>query len=220
MSEDGELSYSQEEAILAIRDYYRFLVSLYLDESHVIEPPENGWPSISPEFQRLSGKSDEVIALIRHLPYICKISPNGHPYDPPQATPACYWADWQAVATMILQQAAAGDTDTEGSVKAGSEGLESKNVKSHLIGLTFGGRENNVFLLDTRLGIVHWPEWYGGADYKDGYSGDPWFIDPVWAEDHVPEDEYEWRATNPAWTIPDFFKLLKIQYRKLNWIPV
>lgn len=36
----------------------------------------------------------------------------------------------------------------------------------------------------------------------------------------MPKNEIEWRASSQAWAIPDFFELLKKQYRELKWIPI
>jgi len=37
-----DLDYDRNECVEAIRDFYRFLVKVYLPESEVIEPPEGG----------------------------------------------------------------------------------------------------------------------------------------------------------------------------------
>ena len=39
-------------------------------------------------------------------------------------------------------------------------------------------------------------------------------------DEHVPENEIEWRHESPAWAITDFFELLKKQFRELKWIPI
>jgi hypothetical protein len=38
----SEISYSRDNFIAAVRDYYTFLVKMYLDESQITEPPEGG----------------------------------------------------------------------------------------------------------------------------------------------------------------------------------
>jgi hypothetical protein len=79
---------------------------LFPDESDIIRPLEEDRPTITPEFQRSFVKTDEVIALLRHLPYIRRIS---HGMHAPQGTPACYWADWQSMAMNATGEAAAGE---------------------------------------------------------------------------------------------------------------
>jgi hypothetical protein len=81
---------------------------LFLDESDIVQPLEEGRPTITPEFQRCFVKTDEVIALLRHLPYIRRIS---HGMHAPQGTPACYWGDWQSMAMNATREAAAGEAD-------------------------------------------------------------------------------------------------------------
>ena len=39
-------------------------------------------------------------------------------------------------------------------------------------------------------------------------------------DEEVPEEEAEWRGDAATWTIPDFFEVLKQQYRDLKWIPI
>jgi hypothetical protein len=96
-------------------------------------------------------------------------------------------------------------------------------VPGHVIGMTFGGRENPVFLLDTQLGIEHWPESDGGGEHRHlPAEGDASWIEPVLdnADDYAPENEVEWRWEASAWAIADFFELLKMQFRKLSYIPI
>jgi len=40
MSKVDEIAYSREATISAVRDYYQFLNDMYLDDSEIIEPPE------------------------------------------------------------------------------------------------------------------------------------------------------------------------------------
>ncbi|KAI0590051.1 hypothetical protein TUN199_02775 [Pyrenophora tritici-repentis] len=42
----SEISYLRDALVNAIRFYYHFLVSMYMDESMIDEPPENGWETI------------------------------------------------------------------------------------------------------------------------------------------------------------------------------
>ncbi|PQE14101.1 Alpha beta hydrolase fold protein [Rutstroemia sp. NJR-2017a BVV2] len=212
---------NREATINAFRDYYRFLVSLYMDDAEIIEPPEGGWPTVSPEFGRLSGKSDEVIALLRGLPYIRQDTPNGE-WFPPEGSAYCYWADWQLLANLGQAGAEVDMSDLRDTLNATTEGCLDP-VPAHVVGLTYGGRENKTFLLDTKFGVVHWPESDGGGDHRANLDDDPSFIEPVDAwdlDEHVPENEIDWRHGSPAWAITDFFELLKKQFRELKWIPV
>ncbi|KAK4233655.1 hypothetical protein C8A03DRAFT_38628, partial [Achaetomium macrosporum] len=93
-----DIIYSREGTIAAVTDYYVFLTRMYLKESHVVYPPAGGWPSIvnaDPAELRSLGKSNEVLALMAHLPYI------RYPFDmigasegTPEVTPGSTVADW------------------------------------------------------------------------------------------------------------------------------
>jgi hypothetical protein len=65
-----EITYSRDECIAAITDYYEFLTAMYMRDSSVVKPPDDGWPSITADNFRDLGKTDEVIELLRHLPYV------------------------------------------------------------------------------------------------------------------------------------------------------
>lgn len=70
MPELSEVDSSPQTCISAIKDYFQLLTTMYLDPSDIEEPPEGGWPTITPSTYRLLGKSDEVISLLRRLPYL------------------------------------------------------------------------------------------------------------------------------------------------------
>jgi hypothetical protein len=206
MPELDEISYSRDSCITAIRDYYQFLTKMYLDDSLVIEPPEGGWPAITAENLAGMNKTDEVISLLRQLPYIKEA--NNH-NEQAQGAPWCVFADWQSAADSVARGRA------ESSDFKLYEGPDiCDNVPSQVISLTMGEAENPIFLLDTELGIVYWYECPSEIRYRDWpeqIEDDPY--------DWAPEDEAEWRADAPSWTIADFFKLLKSEFRKLNAIP-
>jgi hypothetical protein len=41
-----------------------------------------------------------------------------------------------------------------------------------------------------------------------------------YAYDYAPENEADWRDDGPAWPIAEFFKVLKDQFRELQFFPV
>lgn len=209
MPELDEISYSRETCINAVRDYYHFLTNMYLPESEIIEPPEGGWPSITKDTLQDLGKTDEVVSLLRYLPYI-RASSNGIPSAAPHAAPFCCFADWQDIGRDM----GAGKMDGE-SAKLGTEGADIFNqVPPHVVSLTAGGRDNDVFLIDTELGIAIWVACPGEIKYnttREQIQDDPY--------DYADEEEAEWRGDSAAWAIPDFFALLKDQFRDLNAVP-
>lgn len=90
MPELTAVTYSREATIAAVTDYYESLTKLYLKNSQVIFPPEAGWPSITSadsDILATLGKSDEVLALLAHLPYIRR---PGNWNDDAEGTPGCF----------------------------------------------------------------------------------------------------------------------------------
>ncbi|KAK6221651.1 hypothetical protein QIS74_04523 [Colletotrichum tabaci] len=198
--------YSQEECIESVRDFYSFLTHMYLPADYVKEPPEGGWPSITPEILRDFGKTNEVISLLRQLPYIRQ----NHNGKDAHAAPWCYFADWDTLSQDMERGRVTGY-----ELKLLSEGADIQdNIPPHAISLALGDRDNCVFLLDTKLGIVYWHECPG--EIKDNPSRERIWDDPYeWA----PENEADWRGDAPAWTVKDFFGVLKDQFITLSFIP-
>lgn len=208
----NEITYSREACVAAVRDFYSFLTKMYLKETDFIEPPEGGWPSISPDRLRYLGKTNEVIALVRQLPYIRAPSDDR---DKAQGIPNCYFADWQNLSGRLSENS---DRTICESLKVLSEGADYPDaIPPHVFGLTYGGRNNPKFLLDTNLGIVHWLDCFGeirNSPSREFVEDDPY--------DYAAENEQEaeWRGDAPAWAIADFFKLLKDQFLELRFIPI
>ncbi|KAL7949035.1 hypothetical protein V8C42DRAFT_313059 [Trichoderma barbatum] len=201
----SDIRYSREECISAVRDYYKFIVGLYLHESEIIEPPAEGWPDITTATMQAMGKTDEVISLLRHLPYI-RFQESGFDL---QGAPWCVFADWQSSAQCIIRDPARGE-----HYKLLSEGVSIyENVPPHVISLTQGPQDNEVFLIDTELGIAIWFECPGQIKFNPSRE----LVD--YNPNDYPEAEVDWRADSAAWTIPDFFEVLKDQFRQLKFFP-
>lgn len=210
MAEIDDIEYSRDECISVVRDYYAFLTSMYLDDSVVVEPPEGGWPEITQESLKDLNKTDEVIALLRHLPYIERPDyPEGN-----QVLPGCYFAHWPDIARGAA-------TRPPGALRLCSEPLDvdPEDIPPHVIGLTFGGRDHPDVLLDVEYGLIHWGEC--PEQLRFGFGEDPDWIPPVTADDAdwAPDNEQVWRQNMPGWSVKDFFELAKNQYRKLKFIP-
>lgn len=68
---------NHREAISAISNFYNLIAKLpHIDPAALVYPPpgssssSNGWPDINTKELRKRGKTDEVITLLRHLPYL------------------------------------------------------------------------------------------------------------------------------------------------------
>ena len=240
MLELEDLTYSRHETISAVTDYCQFLTQMYLLDSQVIYPPAGGWPSIvNADAATLAalGKSDEVLALLAHLPYI-RNSSNWS--DDAEAMPGCVFADWQDLIVAMTRA-----TDTPAKAKEIRVITEDADffafAPSHTVSLTCGGRENPVLILDTKYGIIHWEEcplnfehayFSTRVDYdppdgdSDSDSGSDEDQDHDQDQDQDDErdesvrgKELAWRQGAPAWAIPNFFENLKDRFKKLHWFP-
>ncbi len=208
-----EISYSRDACVAAVRDYYDFLTKMYLKPSAVIQPPEGGWPDITAERLLALDKTDEVVALLRHLPYIA-YPRDGR--DLAEGAPKCRFADWNDISTSIGRGRATAET-----CKFTTEGVEiCDDVPAQVVGLTdCEGVHGPVFLLDTNLGIVHWYQCDGNVRFNPSRETVQDDVYDYWTED-ISEKEAEWRGDSTAWAVADFFEILKDQFRKLNYVPI
>ncbi|RYP01823.1 hypothetical protein DL765_010815 [Monosporascus sp. GIB2] len=200
-----EITYSGDATVAAVRDYYHFLTKTYLKESDIIEPPAGGWPTIRPSLECM-GKTDEVLSLLCHLPYIRDLPDDKRV----QAVPWCYFADWQELGRDASVRHLEGETLRLYSERAG----KIDDMPPHDVGLTCGGRKNPVILLDTKLGVVHWYEC--PSEIIRDSAWETLQADPY---DYAPENEAVWMAECGSWAIMDFFVVLKDEFRKLHFIP-
>ncbi|KAM5429843.1 hypothetical protein McanMca71_004312 [Microsporum canis] len=193
MPELCEIKYSQQDCIAAIRDYYYFLTTMYLDEDLVLQPPEGGWPSITDEVMLVIGKDNTVASLLRHLPYMAPPTTSGGEAQP---IPFLYFADWPGVCAWIKS----GRLTAEDARDASQAYMDAETVPPHVIGLTCGGAETAAILLDTKLGVIFWPECPGGVVWDPCREE---VLDDAY--DYAPKNEADWRAGGGRWAIADFF---------------
>jgi hypothetical protein len=206
-----DVSYSREATIAAITDYYTFLTRMYLKESHIVYPPAGGWPDIvnaDPTALQCLGKSDEVLALLAHLPYI-RHPVYGHSDDNAEVAPCHTMADWTDFIARLTPDAA----ETFRVITEGDLAYTGINPP-HVVGLT--RNQDEAWVLDTELGIIHWQACPSRIDFGEGRM-----TSVEWDLGHeVSEKEADWRIDATAWAIPNFFELLKDQFIQLNWIPI
>ncbi|KAL7913747.1 hypothetical protein GGI35DRAFT_475595 [Trichoderma velutinum] len=104
----SEISYTSEECISAVRGYYKFLTKMYLNESDVIEPPAEGWPDITTSTMQGLGKTNEVVSLLRHLPYIREPRSDN---DKIQSAGYSYFANWQDIGCLLSRDPSQGTSE-------------------------------------------------------------------------------------------------------------
>ena len=206
-----EVVYSREEAVRAVQDFIAFATKMYLDETAYESPPSTGWPSITPESMRHFGKTDEVIELLRHLPYPSDEDPDKRPQVMSALSYAAFQLDDFGQSARTLRMA--------------TEGMIFEHVPAHVVGLAMRQRNDHGVLLDTKLGVVYWHEaatefkWFspfpvimGLADLEDDSEGE--------GEGAISPDERAWRECETVWSIPDFFATLKDNFKELHFVPM
>ncbi|KAI5250395.1 hypothetical protein E4T43_00345 [Aureobasidium subglaciale] len=67
--------YSQDETVHAVLAFYQQIIKHpYLNDQALIVPPASGWESEEIDVLKDSGKSDVVVELARHLPYLGSVN--------------------------------------------------------------------------------------------------------------------------------------------------
>jgi len=62
---------TSRELISAITDFYKLITQLpHIDTTALVHPSSQGWPDINAEELRKRGRTEEVIAILRQLPYL------------------------------------------------------------------------------------------------------------------------------------------------------
>jgi hypothetical protein len=123
-------------------------VKMYLDEAQIVQPPKEGWPHITPENLQGFGKTEEVLALLRHLPYIHGL----YDIEQAQGAPSCEFADWESISILASE----GRWEPE-YLRTGTECYELyEDVPTLVVSLIRSSHNNDTFLVDTKLGIIHW----------------------------------------------------------------
>lgn len=217
----SDIAYSRDACVQAVCEYFRFLSQMYLDETDFVYPPDDGcgWPSITRENLADVDKDETVLDLLRHLPYVREAHDDGGT-DVVQVAAFTSFANWAADAAAI----AAGRYDGESLKMATESAALCDIVPPHVVGLAARPHDHDVFLVDTALGIVLWYECPGEVVRASRAS--PHLspaVRPVsddaydYEED---EEQAEWRGDSTAWSIPDFFEVLKDQFRTLEFVPI
>jgi hypothetical protein len=209
MPELNQVRYSESSSVATIRDFFKFLTKMYLDEMSVEWPPEEGWPTIKEGAFGSLGKSETVLALLRQIPYLRDLDlPE---WERPQGAPQANFCNWKNYAR--------GDNDIDPAKTYGlkmlTEGPISLASTPFIIGLMEGGRDSPLVVLDTKYGVVYWPDCDDHIRHQtsqEQVQDDP----DAWDS----EDEANWRGDAPAWTINDFFVMLREQFEQLQFIPI
>lgn len=190
--------YSRDDTIATFRSFYQFLTSMYMNPYHVLQPPDGVWSHITPQSFRGYGKNDEVIDLLRRLPYARS-------------------GDFQVMGDLgfvnYSDKYIGGGFDMDEDDSNENMMFEGycKNVPDHVVGLTFGGRDTPALLLDTQLGLIYYEEC--PAYLRLNASREP--VDEFTQSDNGAR----WSDTCVAWSIEDFFEVMKDFFKDLQFVP-
>ena len=58
------------QLVSELTSFYEFLVSLHLPADSLKRPPPGGWPNINQEQLAFLNKNDDVIDVLKHIPYV------------------------------------------------------------------------------------------------------------------------------------------------------
>lgn len=132
--------YSRDSAVKAVRSYYTFLAAKLgaIRPSCIIEPPVGGWPNITTASLASLEKTDEVVDLLRHLPYI-------------KGDSGVEWNEKIAPKTEAFQYGGASVMPPNGIASDGWP-PGAGEIPAHVAVLTMGARYGSWLLLDTMEG--------------------------------------------------------------------
>ncbi|KAJ4405558.1 hypothetical protein N0V82_010292 [Gnomoniopsis sp. IMI 355080] len=206
-------TYSETATIEAIRTYYQFLTRLYLPTAAIKEAPPGGWPEITQETFTALGKSDTVVSLLAHLPYLSKDGCDLQDMDEIEAAGHCQFADWRS---QVPSNEPSNAEETKREVGLVTEGLAWETVPPHVFGLTTGGRDKPVMLLDTRRGVIYWLD--APAALLEHYQGRPDELAPTKVRSG--DEAWDFAGDAAMWSVQGFFEMLKEEFRAVRMVPV
>jgi hypothetical protein len=130
--------YHQQDIIKCLTDFYHFLSTLpYIDPAAVLTPPSTGWPNVTRKNLSHLGKNNDVINLLKRLPYI---DLSGHQY---VIAPETQATDYRGEAfQQDVTKQSVGKCTPPGDVQ----------FPEWVINLTHGSRDGMYVMLDTTDG--------------------------------------------------------------------
>lgn len=192
--------YSHEATVKAITSFYEMLMRAHSDKSgELLYPPPTGWPQITQDSFAPLGRTDEVVELMRHLPYF---SERIQVLD---ETEAIKYTD-----DKFCEQ-----IDDENRQRREQGMTDGEPCPPEVFCLADRGEEceyGYTLFIDTKFGYAVLEREFGEI---------PNYVEPEDEEDL--DDQYQ-----PAWMegkeyvalpIESFFEMCKRQLRIMNWTP-
>lgn len=139
---------SRDETVETITSFYNFLATFpYFPPSTIQTPPPQGWPESDKEHLRKLGKTDGVVDLLSHLPYIDS-------------------RDWHVgYDTQPLDYTGPhvkGALDHGFTLERALLTPQHEKIPEHVVALTYGEKYGTWLLLDTENGMyrcaIHIPK--------------------------------------------------------------
>lgn len=202
------MAFDQDEFIHLLTDFYEFCSRAFWDLG-VQYAPEGGWPSINQ--QTLAGleKNNEVIELLRHLPYPdFNVEPQQAAYMPLIMfdTPVI---DYRS---EYIQDLIGKDIPNEFPEPYN---YEDRRLPPSCVGIALTFSRNGYFVVvDTEDGYVYWGD-------PNGQHDEPGQQLNITLEKFEDDPENDWRSPCVGVNVyrpVDFFKICKQRFRELRWI--
>ncbi|KAL0932162.1 uncharacterized protein CTRU02_213115 [Colletotrichum truncatum] len=193
--------YSHDETVEGITSFYELMLRIHGEDMAILErPPPTGWPQITVESFAGLGKTEEVIKLLRHIPYLVT-GPDAVPCILESTSPIEYIDTQFCEEVKKLPPVEPLEDDTD------------ERLPGHILRFAEGRRDGYTLLIDTRRGVVvlwkndgNLPRWTGNFD-ADFYD-----------ENEDPYGKDGWKCM-PTYRIKTFFDFCMEQYLVLNWLP-
>lgn len=158
------MPYDRDQVVSELLAFYEFLVRMYLPEELLKRPPSGGWPSVTHERFAFMRKSDTVIGLLKHLPYICQ---DGLSFEP-EIYNFCTAFDYtgrsfdraaklQSYSTFTPPEPLEDNDLARGldAIEVGSDGNGPvRGYPPHVVALAYGRDDGPWIWLNTRTGCV------------------------------------------------------------------
>lgn len=142
------MAFDRDVVVRCIQRHYDLLVrAAYLDPSIIQQPPPSGWTEqdIMADVLRVLGRSEAVIDLLRHLPYISAPRNLGRYEIYEETTPINYLRDYSPLRDSTADSCHGKTVDDFDMFPADAD------WPSSFISLT-GGREATWWIIDTEEG--------------------------------------------------------------------
>ncbi|KAF2185772.1 hypothetical protein K469DRAFT_504965, partial [Zopfia rhizophila CBS 207.26] len=183
--------YARDDVVVAaLSSFYQFLTNMYLPSDAIAYPPEGGWGDISPD-SFSAQKTDAVLNLLRHIPYI-----QGQIFEGTTAT--CF------------RGTGPHDVDPNKYITL---------IPPHVIMLAQPQERNGYYIFfDTERGMFTLCDFQDGPE-PTKFSQDLDEMEGLMTHEDD-EDLKEWWREFETYTIEDFFEEMKSRFRNLDLIPI